>query len=405
MWALFLSIRFFLARRKVGLIPFINLASVLGIAVGVAALIIVLSVMNGFDSEIQEKIIGTYAHILLSSEESITDADAISKELCNISGIESAAEYVSGQAILHKGKTVVGVLLKGINVPKEIRVSRVLSYITMAGKDPKLSEKGIVLGSELMKNIGVHPGDKIELIVPYSFIDMKKVELTVEGGFTSGRYDYDANLAVVNIKVAQDLYKLGTEVTGIGIKTTDGADITAIKRELEDYFGYPYVVRSWMDLDRNLVSALALEKKMMFIMLGIIIVVACFNICSSLIMMIMEKTRDIGILKALGATSFGVSTIFLWEGFFIGALGVSIGSVLGVFLAERVNYFVEFVKNLTGYEIFPNDVYYFSQIPVLINHMEVFQIMMSTVILAVLSGAYPAWKASKADPVEAIRYE
>ena len=194
-------------------------------------------------------------------------------------------------------------------------------------------------------------------------------------------------------------------VTGAGLRVRDAMDVAEVKYRLQSFLGHSYTVKSWMDLDRNLVTALALEKKMMFIILGLIVMVACFNICGSLIMMVMEKTRDIGILKAIGATSLGVRLVFLLEGTMIGLLGIAFGGFAGVFLARRVNAVADLVEKVTGIAVFPSDVYYFTEIPVMVSYTDVATVIALAFALTVLAGAYPAWKASRLDPVEAIRYE
>jgi lipoprotein-releasing system permease protein len=385
------------------MISLIGGISVLGVTLGVASLIIVLSVMNGFDSEIRNKIIGTYAHIVVVREGGIVDYPAVISRIESMPGVKSASPFVSGQAILRKKGEITGILLKGINTEKESEVTEVIRYTGNSGS--KLGNNTIILGSELMKDENILVGDTVEIIMPHSAADMEKARLKVIGNFNSGRYDYDANIAVVGLDTARRLFRTGSAVTGIGVRVKDEMAVSALKTRLQSALGYPYIVKSWMDLDRNLVTALAMEKKMMFIILALIVMVACFNIAGSLIMMVMEKTRDIGILKAVGANSRGVSLVFLMEAAIVGLLGILIGGFSGVFIAERINIVADFVERVTGVTVFPSDVYYFTEIPVKVSSLDVSMIIFVAIALILAAGIYPAWKASRLDPVEAIRYE
>ncbi|MBF0494634.1 MAG: lipoprotein-releasing ABC transporter permease subunit [Candidatus Omnitrophica bacterium] len=403
MWTLFLSIRYFLARKKHGFISFINFTSIFGIAIGVAALIIVISVMNGFDNEIQSKIIGTYSHIMIFKSDGVENKEKLLKMLDALPYVEHAAPFVTGQAVLESKKDISGVLIKGVEPGREALVTNIMSYT--AGNVKNIPGGEIILGEELMHNARINIGDTVEVMVPYSIMDIKKKKFTVTGYFNSGRYDYDSNIVLINIADAAELYKLGDRVSGLALKLTPKANVLDIKDRMSNIFKPPYSVKSWMDLDRNLLSALAMEKKMMFLILGVIIIVACFNICSSLIMMVMEKTRDIGILKAIGANFIGISAVFVMEGFFTGALGAGIGCFIGINVANNVNSISDLIKRFTGCELFPKDVYYFDKIPVDVNAHDVWVIIALALLFSLVSGLFPAWKASRLDPVEAIRYE
>ena len=386
------------------MISFVGVISVFGVALGVAALIVVLSVMNGFDSEVKKKIIGTYSHIIIMKDSGMADPGTEIFSEGELSGlIKSSAPFVTGQAILKSKGSVTGVLIKGIDPAQESEVTDVIEYI--GGSSEGLSGQNVVIGSELMKTENLSFGDTIEIMVPYSELNMEQVKLKVVGSFNSGRYDYDANIAVVHLATAQKIFRMGKDISGIGLKVNDEMQVSAIKKHLQSVFRYPYIVKTWMDLDKNLVSALALEKKMMFVILTFIVMVACFNIAGTLIMMVMEKTKDIGIMKAIGASFFGINLVFLIDGVMIGLFGVAIGFSLGILIADRINDIAGFLEKITGSPVFPSDVYYFTEIPVKINMPDIVSVVTVAGILAVLSGVYPAWKASRQDPVDAIRYE
>jgi len=405
-WRLFVSLRYLTRRRRERFISIISVISILGVIVGVAALIVVLSIMTGFDIEIKDKIIGTYSHIVLLKQGGVEDERAAMKILDENPHVIATAPFIDEPAFLEYKNGAQGIILRGLDEKREPLVNNVKSYVDTGTLD--FGRDGIILGKELLRGLSLKKGDRIRVFSPYARAKLPFArdfkEFTVIGSFSSGRYDYDANMAFVSIESAKELFSRKT-VTGIGVKVDNEFNVNRIKRDLQASFRYPFVLKSWMDLDKNLMKALAIEKKMMFIILALIIIVACFNIASTLIMQVLEKTRDIGILRAIGATAFDIKTIFVFLGFFIGFIGVLMGSVSGILIASNINSISDFVEKFTGFELFPSDIYYLDKIPVRVVPNDVMFIAGFALILAVLASLYPAWKASRFNPVDAIRYE
>lgn len=399
MWTLFVSIRYLLAKRREKFISIISLISILGVTVGVAALIVVISVMTGFDEEIKEKIIGTYAHIIITREGRISDPESLIRMVTQNTDILAASSFIEKQALLRVGNRVIGVLLRGVDEENESSLSKLKEFTNKGVLS--FAENNIIVGAELKKELGISIGDKVSVMSP----ETNRIEdFIVFDTFTSGRYDYDANIVCIGLDKAKVLFDTSS-VTGIGLKVKDEYDVRNLKNALQETMAPPYVIRTWMDLDKNLMKALAMEKKIMFIMLGLIVIVACFNISSSLIMMVMEKTKDIGILRSMGATAFHIASIFLMEGLFIGLIGTGLGTFFGITIAKNINPLANAIENATGFEFFPSDIYYLSSIPTKIAVLDIYTIVGFAVILTIISGVYPAFQAARLDPVEAIRYE
>jgi lipoprotein-releasing system permease protein len=392
------GLRYLTRKSRERFIAIISIISVLGVIVGVAALIVVISIMTGFDLEIKEKIIGTYSHIILLREGGMENVEEVIGVLSKTEHIVASSPFIDEPVFLKHKNGSQGILLRGLDEKREGSVSNVKEYIKGGKLD--FGTDGIILGGELLKTLGLKKGDKVTVFSPST----RKKEFTIVDTFASGRYDYDVNMAFISLESAKSLFER-TAVSGVGLKVDDEFNVTRIKQSLQKKFRYPFTVKSWMDLDKNLMRALAIEKKMMFIMLGLIIVVACFNIGSSLIMQVLEKTKDIGILRALGATGSDIKAIFVFLGFMIGLIGVIFGGALGVTMASNINSIADHIERFTGFALFPSDIYYLSKIPVKVSAPDVFTIAVFSLVLAVVASLYPAWKASRLNPVDAIRYE
>lgn len=391
-WQLFIASRYLTSKHKERFISLISTISILGVAVGVAALIIVISVMSGFDEDLKQKIIGTYSHIEITSDYGVKSSEELSGRILATPHVKAASPFLHGQALVRFRESVVGAIAKGIEPEGEVRVNKIGQYVTEGKLD--LSGYGIVVGSELASKMGLKIGDTITVVTPGS---IDGIEFRVTGIFKSGMYEYDSSLVYMSIPAAQELLRARDLITGFSVKVDDALRVDAVKGALKEALGAPYIVRSWLDLNRNLIEALKLEKTVMFIILALIVMVACFNIAGTLIMTVLEKTKDIGILKAIGASRMHVMAIFALQGTMIGVVGTASGALLGLGAAWCLKTY-KFIN-------LPSDIYYIDKLPVRFEAGDIITIIAASVAISIIATIYPAYRASKLDPVEALRYE
>ncbi|MGA1791893.1 MAG: lipoprotein-releasing ABC transporter permease subunit [bacterium] len=399
---LFISFRYLKAKRKQTVISLITFISMAGVALGVMALVIVLAVMTGFQDDMRDKILETNAHVVVLSHESegIGNYQEVISKAEEVPEVVAVAPFIYSQVMLSSSRNAMGVVLRGIDPNAEIRVTQ-LARNMVEGTLADL-EDGIVIGKELATSMGVYEGDDITVISPVGRMTpmgsaprMRK--LRVAGVFDSGMYEYDTGLAYVTLETARGFFDLGPVVTGLQVRVADIFNAKDVAEEIQSALGFPYYTRDWMEMNKNLFSALKLEKLAMFIILILIILVAAFNIISTLVMMVLEKHKDIGILKSMGATGKSIMTIFLIEGLTIGFVGTVIGLAGGVLTC-----WVADTYHLIKLQA---DIYYISYLSFKMQPLDLLLVCSASVLISILATLYPAWQASQLDPVEALRYE
>jgi lipoprotein-releasing system permease protein len=406
----FVGRRYLRAKQKQTFISLITILSIAGVMVGVMALIVVIAVMAGFETDLKSRILGGQAHVVVMRHGGeFTDYERVLKELKTINGIEAASPVIYNQVMLRSSHGVSGALLRGIDPSSAGQVIPTLANIELppaaAGQAPATdgpSAPGIVLGKELARSLGVVKGDMVYVISPRGMLSpighvpaMKQFQVT--GFFESGMYDFDGSFSYIRLSEAQRLLRMGDAVSGIEVRVHDIYHAKKVAQEIVAKLGFPYWAWDWMRKNQNLFTALKLEKTAMFIILTLIILVAAFNIASTLIMMVMGKTRDIAILKAMGATDASIRKIFVFKGMVIGAVGTALGVIGGFLLCTFLKHYS--IVELTG------DIYYFTtKLPVRLQLLDVLIIVGAALIICFLATLYPARQASRLDPVEAIRY-
>jgi lipoprotein-releasing system permease protein len=424
----FIGLRYLKAKKRQKSISLNTMISIGGVTVGVAALISTLAVMTGFKEDLRDKILGTNSHVVISdrTQDDMADYRHLLEEVVHIPHVVAATPFIFRQVLLSSDTNVFGVVLRGIDPEKEARVTEIeknliegkLEYLTAPPSPPREIDPegepskiypGIIVGKELAGRLGAFPGDRINIVSPVGKegesvgkslgspmgFTPKIRKFQVVGIFDSGMYEYDSSLAYISIQEAQHFFNLPDAVTGIEVKVDDIFIADRVARDIEAQLDFPYQARDWMKLNRNLFSALELEKVMMFVILVLIILVASFNIVSTLTMTVVEKNREIAILKAMGATRKSIMRIFMLEGLIIGAVGVLLGIPLGLAVCWTLQ---------TFYTL-PGDIYYISHLPVKIRSLDVILVASSAIIIGLLATLYPSWQAAKLEPVEALRYE
>jgi lipoprotein-releasing system permease protein len=417
-YEIFIGLRYLKAKRKQFFMSINSIISIAGVFLGVMTLIIVLAVMNGFETDIKEKILGTHSHVILLKQGAggISNYSALIEQVKGYERVVSASPFIYNEGMLTSKANVSGVVIRGIDPDSAVEVTNIgramkegsLSDLKKQGGDGAVA--GIIIGKELARHLGAFLNEPVTVISPMGTITPmgmvpRMKQFKVMGIFNVGMYEYDSKLAYISLKEAQRFFNMGDNVTGIEIKVDDVYRAKEVAGIIQRDLGFPYWTRDWMEMNKNLFSALRLEKVIMFIILFLIVFVAAFNIVSTLIMVVMEKNKDIAILKSMGATAWSILKIFIIEGLIIGTLGTVLGALSGMLAAINMETIAGYVEKVLGFEVFSRDVYYLDRFPSELNPVDVVIIVIVALVLCFFATLYPSWKASKLDPVEALRYE
>ncbi|TDY02949.1 lipoprotein-releasing ABC transporter permease subunit [Thiohalophilus thiocyanatoxydans] len=411
-YALYVGLRYTRAKRRNHFISFISLTSMLGIALGVMALITVLSVMNGFEKEVRERILDMVAHLTVTDyRRGIPDWPDVARATESNPKVIGTAPFVEGEGMLIRGKGVNGARIRGVLPDQEPKVSAVGGKMEVGQlSDLRPGAFDVILGRDLARILGVDVGDKITMVTPSLNVTpagmaprMKRFE--VVGLFHIGMYEYDSALAVIHMEDAQRLFRMGNRVTGVRAKLDDLFAAPQVRYELQEEALSGFNVRDWSSYHANWFRAVKIEKRMIFLLLLLIIAVAAFNIVSTLVMVVTDKESDIAILRTLGASPGHIMRIFMVQGTVIGVIGTLLGTILGVSLALNLDVVVPWLEGLFGIQFLDPGVYYISELPSDLHWDDVGMITTVSFLLGILATLYPAWRASRTQPAEALRYE
>lgn len=402
--------------KRNGFISFISFISMIGIALGVATLIIVLSVMNGFQKEVRDRMLSVVSHVeVFSYDGALPNWQSTAEQLKRVGGVIGAAPYVSGQALLARGEQMTGALVRGIDPSLEPQVSEIAQQMKQGQlTDLKAGEFGVILGQDLAQGLGVRVGDKLQLASPQGNVTPAGVvprfkTMTVVGTFLSGHAQYDSGLAITHVDDAARLFRSesdqGYGPSGVRLKLKDLMQAPNVARDIASAVSGKMAVRDWTMQNAQWFSAVQIEKRMIGLILTLIVAVAAFNLVSTLVMTVTEKQSDIAIMRTLGATPRSIMGIFITQGAFAGVVGTLAGTVLGLIVAFNVDVIVPFIERVLHTSFLPKDIYLINQMPSDPRMSDIVPIVLISLLLAFVATLYPSWRAARTNPAEALRYE
>jgi lipoprotein-releasing system permease protein len=421
-YELFISLRYLRAKRRVRSLSVITVISTAGVTVGVMALIVVMAVMSGFEFDLRNKILGTNAHIwvLRYGERGIEEPAAALAAVRQVPDVTAASPFTYNEVLLTAAGRTAGTVLRGIDLASAVETTDFRKTVKSASADltaalqnphPVFPPDGIILGSHLAATLGVGVGNPVDVLLPLGGdlsplgVVPRMRRFTVVGVFQVGFAEFDSKLAMIGIPAAQALFRMGSAVTGIEVRVRDIYQASGVAEAIRARLQFPYFTRTWMELNRNFFSALRVERTVMFVILTMIVLVAAFGIISTLVMLVMQKRKEIAILKSMGATNRSVMGIFIVQGLVIGLAGTGLGLLLGLAIAHNLDPIVVAVEWIFGFKAFPQDVYLLDKLPSRVLWPDVLAISVTSVLISLLATILPSRQAAAVDPVVAIRYE
>lgn len=421
-YEVFISLRYLKAKRRQRSLSVITFISIAGVAVGVMALIVVMAVMSGFEFDLRNKILGTNAHIwvLRYGERGIEEPDAALAAIRQVPGVTAASPFTYNEVLLTAAGRTAGTVLRGVDLASAVETTDFRQTLKSTGADltramasphPVFPADGIILGSYLASSLGVTVGSPVDVLLPLGG-DLSPLgvmprlrRFTVVGIFQVGFAEFDSKLAMIAVPTAQQLFRMGSAVSGIEVRVTDIYQAAQVAEAIRARLRFPYFTRTWMELNRNFFSALRVERIVMFVILTMIVLVAAFGIISTLIMLVMQKRKEIAILKSMGATGGSLMALFIVQGMIIGAAGTLLGLLAGLTIAKNLDPIVAAIEWIFGFKAFPQDVYLLDRLPSRVLWPDVVAITITAFVISFLATIIPSRQAARVDPVVAIRYE